>query len=211
MSRVRLCCVGDSLTSGQGDARFLGWPGRIGRRAASSGHDCTVYNLGVRSDTSRDGAMRWKDECLARLPRGARGSVIFAFGINDATTQLGSCRVPLEETQANARSMLVQAKQLGWSPSWIGPAPVDEARQPMTMEDGTVRMKSNPVSAEYNDALRETAASEHVAYLDLLSALGDVPEWATHELTDGLHPTAQGYDRMSMLIWEWSGLQALLT
>ena len=203
MSRLRLACVGDSITSGQGDSRCLGWPGRIGQKALASGHDCTVYNLGIRSDTSRDGARRWKEECLARLPQGTRCAVIFAFGINDATSEAGSFRVPLAETRANASSMLGEATRLGWSPLWIGPAPVDEARQPMVMEGGAIRMKTNAATAEYNDALRDLAAGEQVPYLDLMSTLKGCQAWPTVELTDGLHPTSAGYERLAKMIWAW--------
>jgi len=52
MTVLRICFVGDSLTLGTNDDEYLGWPGRIAKRERAAGHDVTVYNLGVRADTS---------------------------------------------------------------------------------------------------------------------------------------------------------------
>lgn len=51
---IRICFIGDSITLGTGDAAMLGWPGRLGAIAWSQGHQVTVYNLGVRGETSED-------------------------------------------------------------------------------------------------------------------------------------------------------------
>jgi acyl-CoA thioesterase-1 len=210
VSSLRLCCVGDSITSGQGDDECLGWPGRIGRRAAAAGQGCTVYNLGVRGDTSRDIAARWKSECRARLPADARGAVVFAFGVNDATEEAGALRVPLDQSLAHARVMLAEARP-AWPCLWLGPAPVDERRQPMTMENGALRTKRNAVTSAYNEAYRGLAAQLDVPYLDVLTPLLVAPAWCADDLSDGLHPTASGYERLTELVWRWPAFQSLLT
>ena len=52
------------------------WTGR--------GHDVTVYNLGIRADTSELVAERWQAECRARLKPSFACATVFAIGINDS-------------------------------------------------------------------------------------------------------------------------------
>ncbi len=209
MSVLRLCCVGDSITSGQGDALYLGWPGRVGQHAAQQGHDCTIYNLGIRGETSDQIVERWLQECQPRLAGYKHAAVVFAFGINDATEQDGEIRVPLERSMVNARTVLAEALNRRWHCLFVGPAPVDERRQPLIMEDGAARMKRNAVVADYNDALRHVAGEAGVPYLDLFASLSAEPQWSD-ELSDGLHPSAAGYDRMAAMIASWRAWQDLL-
>jgi len=49
---LRMCFVGDSLLLGTNDDNYLGWPGRLCRREREAGHDVSLYNLGIRADTS---------------------------------------------------------------------------------------------------------------------------------------------------------------
>ena len=55
---MRLCVFGDSFVNGTGDPERLGWLGRAGAGA----RDVTVYNLGMRGDTSADIRGRWRAE-----------------------------------------------------------------------------------------------------------------------------------------------------
>ncbi|HMN81583.1 MAG TPA: GDSL-type esterase/lipase family protein [Burkholderiaceae bacterium] len=206
---MRLCFVGDSLTSGQGDPCKLGWPGRVAAAFHRRGIDLTVYNLGVRGDTSTDIAARWYAECHARLPAGAPGAVVFAFGVNDASEADGQARVPLEQSLANARRLLMQARTL-WPCAWIGPAPIDEARQPLTLESGETRWRSNAVIGAYDEAYRRLAAEFGVDYLGLFARLLAADDWVRRCLVDGLHPDASGYEAMAALIEQWPAFRRLI-
>ena len=70
---VRPCFVGDSFINGTGDDTCLGWVGRVCAAMRASGRDLTLYNLGIRRDTSADIAVRWLDETSRRLPQGVDG------------------------------------------------------------------------------------------------------------------------------------------
>ena len=49
---LRMCFVGDSLLLGTNDDNYRGWPGRLCQRERETGHDVSLYNLGIRADTS---------------------------------------------------------------------------------------------------------------------------------------------------------------
>jgi len=116
MTRLRVCFIGDSITAGTGDERFLGWPGRLALHEHAAGHDVTVYNLGVRADTSENVAARWQAECRARLPAHVNGALVFAFGVNHAAIERGKgLRVPIERSVATARRVLEAAS--AWLPT----------------------------------------------------------------------------------------------
>src|SRR5438552_609708 len=115
MAALRVCSIGDSITTGTGDEAMLGWPGRICATACVRGHDVTLYNLGVRGDTSQDIRRRWRDEAAARMPAGMNCALVFAFGLNDCVVLDGlNPRVESAQTAINARAILSEAK--AWLP-----------------------------------------------------------------------------------------------
>jgi acyl-CoA thioesterase-1 len=210
MTALRVCFIGDSITNGTGDARMLGWPGYLCQAEVQAGHDMTDYNLGIRGNTSDDIAPRWRAEVEARLPAaGLRCAIVFNFGLNDATEQEGAMRVPLSASIKNARAMLGAAKEM--HPTlWVGPSPVDDARMPLTTQEGFVRDKRNARSADYNLAFRALADELGVPYLDMMSALINEPAWPGM-LDDGLHPLAEGHQRMAAIVGAWPAWRALLS
>jgi len=208
VTSLRICFVGDSITAGTVDATFLGWPSRLCAAEVAKGHDLTEYNLGIRGDTSTDVARRWRAECDARLPDGVSTAVVFAFGINDATEEDGVVRVPLSDSVANARSILSEAKAMGPA-LWIGPTPVDESRHPLRVETGQLRDKRNAWTADYNLAFRALADDVGIPYLGMMSPLINDPGWLSM-LSDGLHPSAAGYERMATMIGAWNAWRVLL-
>src|SRR5690349_13574317 len=124
---MRICFIGDSFVNGVGDDSGLGWIGRLGVALRAAGCDLTLYNLGVRRDTSADIARRWRAEAEARLPEGVDGRLVFAFGTNDGTPGEGPgrVRVPHAESLANAEAILGTAR--AWRPTlMVGPLPVGD-------------------------------------------------------------------------------------
>ena len=95
MTSVRICFLGDSLIVGTNDHEFTGWPGRLAQRETAAGHDISIYNLGIRADTSDLIAARWRAECEVRLPDFHPGALVFSYGANDMAILDGKIRVPL--------------------------------------------------------------------------------------------------------------------
>lgn len=204
MTVLRICFIGDSITNGTLDGDYLGWPGRLCVAERAAGHDLTLYNLGVRADTSADIAGRWLDECTVRLPEHVNGALVFAFGVNDAAEQEGvGLRVPLEMSVENARTILTAARAM--KPTlWIGPAPVDESRQPIRPGPGVAYYFGNERTAALNRAYAELADTLSVPYLDLFTQFAASPVWAEALAAgDGVHPVASGYALIADRVRSW--------
>lgn len=202
---TRICFVGDSITNGVGDGACLGWAGRLCAAEKARGHDVTIYNLGIRADTSALIRRRWRQECAARLPDEYAGALVFAFGVNDAALENGRPRATIDETIANVRAIVTEA--VAWRPTLlVGPAPVEEAMNPIHFPPGPVREVWNRDVAVRSAAIAGVLAELGVAYLDLFARLRDDREWlAALRAGDGIHPAAEGYALMASVIGAWPG------
>jgi acyl-CoA thioesterase-1 len=212
MAILRICFVGDSITQGTADKDYLGWPGRVCAAERARGHDLTCYNLGVRADTSADIARRWRAECEARLPAHVTGALVFAFGVNDSAIENDSAhpRVPLPDALATARAVLGAAKV--WKRTlWVGPAPVEESRQPLRPAPTIAYDFRNRRIADYNRAFAALAAELGLAYLDLFTPLGADARWARAAGGgDGVHPPAEGYALIAERVAAWPAWRSWL-
>ncbi|WP_449221696.1 GDSL-type esterase/lipase family protein [Tistrella mobilis] len=194
---LRICVIGDSFVAGAGDSTCLGWAGRVAAKAIARGTDLTLYNLGIRRDTSRDIAERWLSESRARLPEGVDGRLIFAFGVNDrmeAPTPSGT-RLPMAESLANAEGILRVAGARR-PVLMIGPPPIAE-------DEANLRIRA------LSDALGPICRRLSVPWLPVFDALAADPVWMAEVRTgDGAHPDAAGYERLAKLIEGWPAWRA---
>jgi lysophospholipase L1-like esterase len=212
MVDFRVCFVGDSITHGTGDPKGLGWPGRAHLAAARIGRPFTLYNLGVRGDTSEDVRRRWVGEVSHRLIPGTPGAIVFAFGLNDALADAsGSWRVQPKRLIENSHAMFQEARRR-WPVVVVGPAPVDDTRPPprSPQQVGPVWLTSNPRVAEASQAIQEVAEGLQVPFLDLFSGLVAEPRWlSAMALSDAVHP-ASGYSLISERFEQWPAWQRVL-
>ncbi len=211
MSSLRLAFIGDSIVNGTGDATILGWTGRVCAAVSNLGHDITHYDLGVRGETSSLIRARWRSEAACRLPEAFGAALVFSFGINDCVHLDGVRRVAPEESLANARAILTEAKK--WRPTlFIGPTPIDRREGAAQFYPGVKHSLDLRDIASLNRGLIEVAASSGVPALDLFDRLDSNTEWAAGIRDgDGVHPTARGYMQMAHEISAWPAWQALFT
>jgi lysophospholipase L1-like esterase len=195
--------LGDSITLGWRDEDLGGWPARLMRRLAAQGHAITGYNLGIRGDTSREIAARWRDE-VGRRQRGTGSLLVFAFGVNDAKVGPdGGRTVPPEETAANLRTILAAAR--GYRVLLVGPAPIEEKLMQRHLNAEGLSAMPTPASvAETARQMAREANAAGVPFLDLLTLLSSNAVWQRSLAeTDGLHPSRAGHDLIADQIQGW--------
>ncbi len=194
---IRVCFFGDSFVNGTGDDACLGWVGRACAAVRRNGVDLTCYNLGIRGDTSADIQRRWEHEARARLPPEHDGRLVFSFGANDCCRcDDGSrVRVPLDQTLANARVILMSA--VAWRPTlMVGPLPICDQET-----DGRI--------ATMSAALAPLCGSFGVPYLDVFHNAANSAAWVSEVAAgDGAHPNAIGYAIVGDAFQRWGPWQA---
>lgn len=189
---VRVTVLGDSYVAGIGDPEHRGWVGRV---AAASARPLTVYNLGVRRDTSADVAARWAREVAARRAPGSVERLVLAVGVNDTTLIDGACRVGAAESVAHLRTILTGAARLGLPSLVVGPPPVADAEH---VE------RARWLAADFAAA----CAAMGVPFVDVLDELAADPDWTAEVAAgDGAHPGAAGYAAYARIVLpHWSRL-----
>ncbi len=181
---LRLLAFGESTVNGTGDPDHLGWIGR----AVSGRRDITLYNLGIRRETSSELLVRWSAEARLRWADSEPMRLVFSFGLNDCAAEpSGGARVAAGQSVLNAARILSQARDL--APTlMVGPPPP---------ADAVLREAARAL----NPQLAHAAAAAGVAYVDVFSALDSQPVW-TDEVADwdGAHPGAGGYAAFAALV-----------
>jgi lysophospholipase L1-like esterase len=182
---VRLIAFGDSFVAGAGDPDHQGWIGRalVGRR------EVTLYNLGVRRETSGDIAARWRREAEPRLAELEPNRIVFSFGNNDCHMEPGAQAPRVTPAQAlnNAQAMLTEAAAL--CPALlVGPPPVADRAQ-------WARTRA------LNASLQALCGRLKVPFIDVHARLEESDGWLAEAAAwDGAHPGAQGYQQMADLV-----------
>lgn len=204
MTVLRICFVGDSLTNGTNDENFQGWPGRLCAAECARGHEVTVYNLGIRAETSEQIEARWRAECNPRLLDIHPGALVFSFGVNDMAIETGTqTRVSRQHSVESAKRIMGEAQQ--WKPTlWIGPMPVDDSQQPFQSAPGvSYEFSTNRLKALCQD-YQVVAKEMGIPYLEMLEPLSTIDEWQkAFREGDGVHPMSDGYVHAAKLIGAW--------
>lgn len=178
-----LLFVGTSLTEGLGltQPSTEAWPARIEARAREAGLPLTVRNAGLSGETSA-GVRRRITWLLAPGPEPDPDIVILESGANDGLRGL-----PPLELEANLDGALQAVREA-----------LPDARLVV------VGMEAPPNLGEaYTEAFREVfprvAARWEAALVPFL--LEGVAGVAALNQDDGIHPTAEGHDRMAEVAW----------
>jgi len=175
-NRPRVVCLGDSLTAGLGlSSTDQAYPALLEHRLKRAGFDYEVINAGVSGDTSAGG--------LRRLDWSLQGDVrvlIVALGANDGLRGLppSELRSNLEAIVAAAQKRNVRVLVLGMeAPPNFGAVYIKEFRAVYTQVAADLDVPLVPF------------------FLEGVAGVGRLNQ------ADGIHPTAEGQQRIADTIW----------
>ncbi len=180
---MRLVAFGESFVLGAGDPDHLGWIGR----AVAGQRQISLYNLGIRRETSDELAARWEAEARRRAVDYEPMRIVFSFGCNDSHLVEGAPRVALAQTLKNAWAMLTGAQAI---------APVLMVGAPPVVDPGVCARVE-----VLNAALLALCVRLKVPFIDVFRPLAAGGLWQTEAAAwDGAHPGAAGYQQMADLV-----------
>jgi acyl-CoA thioesterase-1 len=194
--QVRICVVGDELSAGVGDARALGWTGRVLARTRFDRPAMTFVLAVPGEGTSALGA-RWAAETDSRFgPESTHDNrLVVALGRHDLDPGLSVAR-----SRLNLANILDMADSRRLSTFVVGPPPGHP-------EDGG-RI------AELSAAFADVASRRRVPYVDTYTPLAQHEQWLADLATTGdTYPGQAGYGLMAWLVlhtgWHaWLGVPA---
>ncbi len=175
-TRPILAAFGDSLTEGSGVDPARNYPARLQARIDEAGYSYRVVNAGKSGETSSQGLSR--TEAIAALKPAI---VIVEFGAND-----GLRGVPVETTRRNIEGIIVRLQAAGAKVILAG-------------------MEVPPnYGPQYTRAFREIfrGLSEELKVPRIPFFLKDVGGHPELNQSDGIHPTAEGYEIVVENVWE---------
>jgi len=169
--------LGDSLTSGYGVEEAQTYPARIQRKINSNRLNYKTINAGISGDTS-SGALR-RTDWLLKEPVDV---LVLAIGTND-----GLRGIPMEATEKNLEMIIDKVKAKNSQVKII----VAGMLIPPTM------------GRKYTDSFKEVfprVAKKNGAKLIpfLLEGVAGEPSL---NLPDGIHPTAEAYEKVADNVW----------
>lgn len=163
--------LGDSLTAGLGLGEDQAFPAVVRERLAAEGVRVRVVNAGVSGDTSAGGLRR-----LSWVLRQGPAVVVVGLGAND-----GLRGVELAETERNLREIVRRARETGAQVVLLG----------MRIPPNYGPDYAVPFAAIYP---RLAAEMEVPLVVFLLEGVGGDPDL---NLPDGIHPNAEGHERVA--------------
>jgi acyl-CoA thioesterase-1 len=177
--------LGDELVAGRGDARALGWVGRVEARTPQDAFRLTPFPLAVPGETTVGLAARWDAETAPRL--GAAGRLVLAPGVGDLREG-----VSLARSRLNVANVVDAAQSRGLPVLVVGPPPV--------LAGGPDAPLSSQVPA-LSQALADLCERRRVPYVDTHTALAGHGDWeADLAASDGRVPGQAGYGLLAYLV-----------
>jgi lysophospholipase L1-like esterase len=198
LRRVRVCVLGDDLVAGIGDARALGWVGRVAARTPREQAETAVFALGVPGETTAELLGRWREESARRFagiaPEDCR--VVIGLGREDVY-QL----VSLPRSRLNLANLLDECALRQLAAFVVGPPPGPDERL-------------NTKIGELSGAFADVCQRRRVPYVDTFTPLLTHEDWLTDLAAgDGRHPGQAGYGLIAWLVLHggWNAFLGLPT
>lgn len=184
--------IGDELVAGRGDARAMGWTGRVFARTDSP-IPLTAMVLPVPGEDSHGLAERWEPEVLARTSPNADNRLIVGLGSHDIDN-----KVSLVRSRLNLANILDQAARHHMKAFVVGPPPRGDVPAAQL--------------SDLSNAFLDVANRRGVPYVDTYHPLAHHDQWQTDMADPGAYtPQQAGYGLLAWLVlhngWHhWLGL-----
>lgn len=193
-AELRICVVGDELVAGAGDARSLGWVGRVAARTPFPGTKL-VLPLAIPGEPSIALSQRWDHETARRFSAepGVDNRLVVALGRHDVDSGLSLAR-----SRLNLANILDVAEERRLPTFVVGPPPGAP--------------EQNGRIGELSTAYGDVASRRRVPYVDTFAPLVSHEQWLTDLAAgDAGLPGQAGYGLMAWLVlhtgWHaWLGL-----
>jgi acyl-CoA thioesterase-1 len=194
---LRICVVGDALVACVGDAKALGWVGRVAARTPRDDVAVTMFSLGVPGETTAELAARWWEESRRRFgdpDPDIACRLVLGLGPGDALRGLS-----LPRSRLNLANILDDAHSRGLPSFVVGPPPAADLDQ-------------NARVAELSATFADVCRRRDVPYVDTFTPLATHETWLTDLAAgDGIHPGQAGYGLIAWLVlhggwYEWLGV-----
>jgi lysophospholipase L1-like esterase len=165
-----------------------------------------IINAGVPGNTTRDALARLDHDVISLHP----DVVTILFGINDSAVDVwkGATqpRVPLNEYEANLRTIVARVRTAGGIPILLTPNPVAWTPEILKLFGRPPYQPDNPDGwnvylKRYADAVRQVAADEHAPLVDVNKMFREYAAAPGHHLADllidGMHPNDAGHQMIA--------------
>jgi acyl-CoA thioesterase-1 len=173
--RPKVVALGDSLTAGYGLVESQSYPALLQQKIDNDGYEFEVVNAGVSGDTSAGGLRRldWALDGDVRV-------VIVALGANDGLRGLS-----VAELKQNLTAIIRRSRERNAVVVLAGmEAPPNYGQEYATA---------------FRQAYRDVAQQERVLFIPFL--LDRVAGQSALNLSDGIHPNAQGTAIVAETVW----------
>lgn len=195
MADLRICVLGDGLVAGIGDARALGWVGRVSARTSREFGPVTTYALGVPGETSTSLLARWREETIRRVDvDSGLARIVIGVGHEDVRQDLSLAR-----SRLNLANLLDDTQASGLPTLVVGPPP-------------SLEPALNERLAALSLALADVSGRRDIPYVDTFAPLVAHEDWLTDLAAGhGLYPGQAGYGLLAWLVlhggWHaWLGI-----
>ncbi|WP_250506388.1 GDSL-type esterase/lipase family protein [Bowdeniella massiliensis] len=182
---MRIVVIGDELAAGLGDARYLGWVGRVMARSQLP-EPAFIANLALPAVDTTQLAHGWRTEAESRISHREETRLVVGLGIGDVRSGLSAAR-----SRLNLANILDGATESRIPAFVVGPPPL------------TAPGDIAELSAAYADVCQRRS----VPYVHTYAPLSAHEQWhADIAQFDGKHPGQIGYGLLAWLVlnqgWE---------
>lgn len=183
---MTICVFGDSITFGASDLEKGGWVERLKIYFAEN-YDTDVYNLGISGNNTEDLLSRVEVETSARKP----DIIIFAIGVNDSQyiKSKDNPRIALHTFEQNLVELVKIGQRVASNVIFVGLTPVDELKTKPIPWDIEKYYDTENVE-KYNSVIQLICEKNSILFIDMRGVI------KKEDLSDGLHPNAQGHEKM---------------